>query len=91
MAHTDRDKGYMQETFGTTSLVTDYQPVKNDVLTIEDIIAQLKHISSPTEAEIEETLSGQSLPNETFFFDFGHRVGMKRCAELTLQLLEKLQ
>jgi hypothetical protein len=91
MALTDRDKNYMQEAFGTTSLVTDYRTERNVVLTMEDVIAQLKHISSPTEDEVKETLTEQSLQNDAFFFDFGHRLGMKRCAELTLQLLEKLQ
>jgi hypothetical protein len=82
MALTDRDPSYMKEKFGTTSLITDYHPVKKDTLSIEDVIAQLEHI-----IKSEETLADLQADSSDFIFTLGE----VKCAKMILQLLEKLK
>ena len=53
MTKPDRDKNLMREMFGTTSLITDYVPVKKDTLTLDDIIEEMKAIAEPSYESIK--------------------------------------
>jgi hypothetical protein len=86
MALPDRNTEYMQEQFGTTSLITDYRPAKKDTLTIDDVIAQLEDIISSDVSE-----SNLQTVSNVVLFEIGEKQGMIKCAKMTLQLLEKLK
>jgi hypothetical protein len=89
MARTDRNLSYMKETFGTTSLVTDYTQPKNDTLSIQDVIEQLRIIrDAVSEEEIQEILTKSLDPEENYELYILHKIGMRACAMLTLTLLE---
>lgn len=105
MAQPDRDTQYMQEQFGTTSLITDYTLTKNNVLTLEDIKDQLRHLASTTLEELDETLETQlqdlddnprafeesrSLVTR-YLVEYGFNSGIRNTANLILTYLEKLQ
>lgn len=108
MSQPDRNSQYMQEQFGTSSLITDYTPFKNteyDVLTLEDIKDQLRHLSSTSPEELDEILNvklkdldenprtydeARSLVTK-YLVEYGFDMGSHNMANLILTYLEKLQ
>lgn len=105
MAQPDRNSQYMQEQFGTTSLITDYTPSKNNVLTLDDIKDQLRHLASTSPEELGESLDAQLKDLEEnlrthdearslttkYIVEYGFKIGVYNTASLILTYLEKLQ
>jgi hypothetical protein len=96
MSQPDRDSNYMRETFGTTSLITDYVPEKNNVLTLDCIIENLREIASVSSEEIRQKFekSLENLPEEkvyTVLAESSFESGYRCQAKAILTLLEKLQ
>ena len=105
MAQPDRNRNYMREVFGTTSLVTDYTPTKSDVLTLEDVINQLRQMTVTTNEDLDKTLETQlndldenprSLEDSRslvmkYLVEYGFDKGVINTAKLVLTYLEKLQ
>jgi hypothetical protein len=79
MSKPDRNVSYMQETFGTNSLITDYKPKKNDTFTITDVILNLDNIIT------------MKHENTGDLYAEGYFYGLIDCAKNIKTQLEKLQ
>jgi hypothetical protein len=96
MSQPDRDSNYMRVTFGTTSLITDYVPEKNNILTLDCIIEYLRKIASVSSEEIQQKFEKRlkNLPEEqvyTVLAESSFELGSRCQAKAILTLLEKLQ